>query len=471
MLLAPNKIDVYMRLVFIVFIFIGFQSFAQDSLLMERIGHWDPDGYPNTGGSSPLWWNDVWAYTADSGEDYAIMGNADSILIIDVTDCTKPTRVYGFDGGNTTTWRDFKTFGDYVYAVCDGCNEGMHIFNLSALPDGDVVHEGTQTSHFLDMHNIYVDVQAARLYAVHGSNQTDEVVVFDLSSTPEDPTLIGDYDLNDEAGVSGGFHIHDIYVRDDTAYCSHGNDGYFVYDFNDLDNIELLGSVETGAYNHSSWVSEDGGFAYFAEEVPTGKPMGVIDLGNLGTTNDIFVETTFQDNLETNGNSTPHNPYVLGDYLYISYYEDGTKVYDISDPAAPVLHGYYETYPDNGNSYTGYEGNWGNYPFLASGCILSSDITYGLNILQLDYGESDTCTPIVRLDGAEGDGTYSASNHLISNGSLGSGASVIYKAEISVLLDEGFEVSADSDFEAKIDECEVYSGSNAQESESQRRKK
>ncbi len=429
-----------------------------DSLLMARVGHWDPDGYPTTGGSSPLQYNDVWGYTTSTGEEYALLGNADSILVIDVTDCTAPERVYGFDGGNTVTWRDFKTYEDYMYAVCDGCNEGLHIFDLSALPDGDVTHELTTTSFWTDMHNIYIDEEGERLYAVHGSNQTDEVVVLDLSVTPEDPTLIGEYDLNAIAGVSGGFHIHDIYVKNDTAYCSHGYDGYFVYDFTDLNNIDLLGYVETGAYNHSSWISEDGAYAYYAEEVPTGQPMGVIDLANINTsTVDLFIEGTFQDNLEPNGNSTPHNPYVLGDYLYISYYEDGTKVYDLTDPANPILHAYYDTYDDNGDSYTGYEGNWGNYPFLGSGCILSSDITYGLNLLQLDWGNTDTCTPLVELDGSEGTGTYSASSHLHSEGALGSTEDVLYKAELSVELKAGFEVPADTDFEVIIEECEPNS--------------
>ncbi len=431
-------------------------SFSQDSLLMQRIGHWDPDGYPTTGGSSPLQYSDIWGYSTDTGEEYALLGNADSILVIDVTDCTDPVRVYGFNGGNTVTWRDFKTYEDYMYAVCDGCTEGMHIFDLSGLPDGEVVQIDTNTDFFGDMHNIYIDEGAGRMYAVHGTNMTDEVVILDLATDPENPSLLGEIDLNSIAGISGGFHIHDIYVQNDTGYCSHGYDGYFVYDFGDLANIEMLGFVETGNYNHSSWISEDGAYAFYAEEVPTGQPMGVIDLANIHTSDDdLFIETTFQDNLGSSGNSTPHNPFVRGDYLYISYYEDGTKVYDISDPLNPALHGYYDTYPDNGDGYTGYEGNWGTYPFMDSGCILSSDITYGLNLLQIDWGNTDTCTPLVELDGSEGTGTYSASNHLTSDGPIASGQDVHYKAEISVELKAGFETPANSFFEATIDPCEV----------------
>jgi hypothetical protein len=44
---------------------------------------------------------------------------------------------------------------------------------------------------------------------------------------------------------------------------------------------------------------------------------------------------------------------------------------------------YYDTYPDNGTAYTGYDGNWGAYPFFDSGCILASDVEYGLNTLNV----------------------------------------------------------------------------------------
>ncbi len=423
-------------------------GFGQDSLNMERLAQWDPVGYPTNPGG--VQYNDLWGWVAPTGEEYAILGNSDSILVIDVTECGDPQRVFGYYGGDDPTWRDFKTYGNYAYGVCDGCNEGLHIFDLGALPNGPVEHVLTTTEFFVDIHNIFIDEGSARLYAVYGSSGSTEVRILDLTD-PESPTLLASHNL-----ISGnGNHIHDLYVKNDTIYGSHGYEGFYVWDLVDAQNPILLGNVDTGNYNHSSWIDQSGQYAYYAEEVPTGQPMGIIDLTNLGVpNNDIFMVGTFVDQIEPNGSPTPHNPYVRGDYLYISYYEDGTKVYDISNPTSPVLLGYYDTYPSNDGNYTGYEGNWGTYPYLPSGCIISSDITFGLHTLQVDYGLTDTCTPVVDVDEANiSSDTYIASNHLMSESLVDDGSTVTFQANFSVTLEPGFEVKAGADFEAKIDNC------------------
>lgn len=353
---------------------------GQDSLNMVRVGQWNPSGMPTKSGVT---YNDVWGYTTPTGEEYAIVGNVDSIMVIDVTDCSNPTRIFGYDGGSSAIWRDFKTYGEYVYAVCDGCNEGLHIFDMSALPGGNVTHALTTTSFFSKAHNIYIDTAQQTLYAVGSNTVSEGFVMLDLS-VPDHPTLIDEIELDDEAGLpASNFYVHDLFVQNDTAYASHGNTGFFVWDMSDLNNIEILGQYDSPGYNHSSWINGDGSYAYFAEEVPTGLPLSVVDLANLGVPNqDINVVHTFRDRLGTSGYPTPHNPFVKDDTLYISYYEDGIKMYDLSTPDLPVLIAYYDTYPDNGNGYAGYNGAWGTYPFFDSGCICVSDIDYGLNTIE-----------------------------------------------------------------------------------------
>ena len=379
-----NHISTIMRLAkytcFSIFLCLALTIQGQDSLNMVRVGQWNPSGMPSSGGVT---YNDVWGYTTPTGEEYAIVGNVDSIMIVDVTDCSTPTCVFGYEGGSTAIWRDFKTYGEYVYAVCDGCNEGLHIFDMSALPGGNVTHELTTTEFFTKAHNIYIDTAEQTLYAVGSNTVSEGFVMLDLS-TPDNPTLIDEIHLDDEAGLpSSNFYVHDVFVQNDTAYASHGNTGFFVWDMSDLSNIEILGEYDSNGYNHSSWINSDGGYAYFAEEVPTGLPLSVVDLANLGhPTQDINVVHTFRDRLGTSGFPTPHNPFVKEDTLYISYYEDGIKMYDLSTPDLPVLIAYYDTYPDNGNGYSGYNGAWGTYPFFDSGCICVSDIDYGLNTIE-----------------------------------------------------------------------------------------
>lgn len=418
---------------------------------MERSGIWNPSGMPSTSGGNV--YNDCWGYTTSTGEEYAIIGNVDSILVIDVTDCSNPQRVFGYYGGNRTVWRDFKVYGDYMYAVCDvNCSEGLHIFDMSALPGGDVTHVLSTTDEFTKAHNIYVDVDSSRLYACGVGGATD-VYVYDLSSTPEDPELLASVDFNSVTGTGDNYYIHDLYVRNDTAYASHGYLGYYVWDMRDLSSIELLGSIDTEDYNHSSWPADDGQHAFFAEEVPTGLPMGVIDMENIHNSSTSLEEVhDFQDRLGTSGQPTPHNPYVKNDTLYISYYEDGIKAYEVSDPLNPVLIGYYDTYTDNGNSYTGYEGCWGIYPFFESGCIIASDISHGLNTIEFNFEEP--CDSIT----AHYTGLVPDLNHLVEetatiDGLVEDDRRVTITAEESVEMQVDFEAEAMSKFEAKIGPC------------------
>jgi hypothetical protein len=81
----------------------------------------------------------------------------------------------------------------------------------------------------------------------------------------------------------------------------------------------------------------------------------------------------------TNPSHSAHNLYVRPetDLLIISYYADGTRILDISDPTSPVEAAYYDTSNIEGL----YVGNWGTYAYLPSGYIISSDIETGMYIL------------------------------------------------------------------------------------------
>ncbi len=403
----------------LLFIFLCPLLQGQDSLNMTRLARWDPAGMPSSGGVT---YNDVWGYTASDGSEYAILGNVDSIMVIDVSTCDSPVRVFGYEGGSTTTWRDFKVHKDNMYAVCDNCTEGLHIFDMSGLPNNPVTHVMSTSLYFSAAHNIFIDTATQKLYAAGSTGAPEGLVVLDVS-VADTISFIQNVLLDQEAGEPGeNYYVHDVYVENDTVYTSNGFKGYYIWDMTNLPTVTQLGDYDSPGYNHSSWIDASGTYAYYAEEIPTGRPMAVVDLTNLGDPiNDISVIHTFKDPISTTDNDvTPHNPFVHEDTLYISYYEDGLKAYDLTNPALPSLVGYYDTYPDNGNSYTGYEGNWGTYPFFDSGCIMVSDMEYGLNIIQIGcpnpvsyYRDADLDTygdPGVILDGCTQPAGYVTDN-------------------------------------------------------------
>ncbi len=347
---------------------------AQESMNVIMHSNWDNDDLP---GHFYGTFNDVWGYVDGEGKEYALLGSASYVHFFDVTDPNAPILIDQIAGGSNTVWRDMKTFQNRAYGCSDSSGEGLLIFDLSNLPD-TVTLTNQVTSFFTSAHNIFIDEPKGRLYAV-GVNTGTDIVVLDIATNPDEPILLGSVQLPE------GGYIHDLYVRDNIVYASHGNaNQLIIWDFTDPSDPQYIASFDSNGYNHSNWVSDDGKTMVFAEEVPTGLPMGIVDITDMANDN-IELYTYFKFPLlapEHIGN-TPHNPYILGNFVYTSYYEDGIQIFDISDPANPTLAGYYDTYPSN-DDYNGYAGCWGAYPFLPSGNILASDMDNGLFVLEFD---------------------------------------------------------------------------------------
>ena len=76
---------------------------------------------------------------------------------------------------------------------------------------------------------------------------------------------------------------------------------------------------------------------------------------------------------------SPHNPVLFNDtLLFISWYEAGVVVIDISNPSSPIKVGHYDTYLTGPHNYNG---NWGVYPFLGLDRVLLSDLQGGLYVM------------------------------------------------------------------------------------------
>lgn len=429
------------NLIFLVFSLLSISVFSQSTLNMETLSSFD---YTTDE------WSDIWGYVDEEGNEYAISGTEDSIYFIDVTDCSNPEVIFQYNG-NTPIWRDFKVYQDYAYAVCDGtgCSEGLRIFDMSALPAGGVTFAGAKTTWFTRAHNIFIDEDNGRLYAcdVYLSGTKKDLVILDIATDPENPILLYE-------GALGGGYLHDLNVKDNIIYGSYYNgDDFRVYDANDPENITLIEELGGMDGAHASWNDAEEQWAYLIEE-KANHTINVIDMSNLmDPNNDMEIVNQIWDPLESDNGLIAHNLFVVNDFLYMSHYEDGVKVYDITDRENPVISGYNDIYPQNGSNYSGFEGTWGIFPFFPSGCIVASDSSNGVVMMQMDWTITDTCTPVVEINTAQTGGIYSASNHLISSVKADESANTVYQGVLSVELLPGFEATRFSDFEAKIEDC------------------
>lgn len=379
------------NLLFAVGICLAHFLFAQDSLNMTRLGGWDDDSLP-IGFAYEVQYSGCWGI-AVNGREYAVLGGVAHVLFFDITEPTQPELIGKFAGTSTTTiWREFKSYKNRIYAVSDQTTEGLMIFDMSQAPD-TVIRTYWSNEFFSSAHTITLDTSSGRIY-LNGSNVAN-MLVLDVSQDPDKPVFVA-------ANTLAGGYIHDSYVRNDTIYASSGNQGLYIFDFTDPQSPDSLAHISTGGYNHNSWLNMEGTHAYYTEEIPPGQPIRIVDLQNLANS-EIEIVGSFLDRFSVSTvnpyrDAIPHNVFIKDNLLFDSQYEDGLLVYDISNPTQPVLVGHYDTHPQN-TQYNGYRGNWGNYPWLPSGNIITGDMQNGLQILKLNFSVgTDSPMPVLKAD-------------------------------------------------------------------------
>lgn len=343
---------------------------------MIRLSRWDVDSLPLAYTNDlqvSAQYSGCWGLALD-GREYAVLGGASHVLFLDITDPVHPDLIGQFAGANTL-WREFKSYKNRIYSVSDNAAEGLKIFDMRQAPDTVIQTYGSD-EFFSSAHTITLDTVSGRIYLNGTNTAKDGLLVLDVSADPDKPVFVSSI-------VLAGGYIHDSYVRNDTIYASSGYEGYYVFDYTDPLHPDTLAQLTTVGYNHNSWLNPEGTYAYFTEELPDGRPIHIVDLQNLGS-DGLEISGIFLDSFLTGSpiKPIPHNLYIKGHLLFDSQYEDGLLVYDISNPTQPVLIGRYDTHPEN-TQYNRYRGNWGNYPWLPSGTIISSDMQNGLQLLKL----------------------------------------------------------------------------------------
>lgn len=374
-------------LVFVFVIVATLLTNAQyDNQNITLLGHWfnaSEIAEPQMGIKYQGVWG--WVDTVHGNTEYAIQGSGSGTYFIDVSNPANPmVRDYVPGRRGLCKWREYKTYGKYLYAISDDiAPNSFQIIDMSYLPDSvHVVHD--DTTIFERAHTLTVD--GDKLYCGSVTRPSGSgyysMAVYSLAD-PEFPVLLRALN-QDYANI--GF-AHDMYVRNDTVYASCGYQGLFIYKYNADTTFCLINSLTSypdQGYNHSSYLTPNGQNLVFCDEVPSNKAVKIINVSDL---QNISVESTFKS---TEG-ATAHNPYIFGNNrAVIAYYQDGLQIYNIANSALPLRTGYFDTDTIDGvsNNYNApnahYHGCWGAYVDLPSGIILASDMQNGLFVLDAD---------------------------------------------------------------------------------------
>ncbi len=379
-----------------------FFSQTYNSYNVTLLSQLNPNGSTVTAGWAGNFYAGCWGWHQTStNKEYAIIGGSNGTYFIDVTVPSTPSVCAFVPGKTGCTWREIKTYQNYCYIVSDDSRPNrFQIVDMSTLPASvNVVHD--DSTLIMRGHTIWIDQNKMYIGGLTRLVSTNSLVsspmaVYSLA-TPTAPVLLRE--LSQDISPSLIQYVHDMYVRNDTVYASTGYQGLQLLKYNAANNtFSITGTYQnyTGsAYNHSSFLTQNGKHLIFCDEVPHGLPIRLVNVENFAN---IQPEQTFHPYIGT----TPHNPYVVGnDFALVACYHDGLMIYNISNPTAVSLAGYFDTYPQGGhfqNQYGGYVGNWGAYPYLPSGIVIASDMQKGLFVLDVTTAYNSTVTVPVGIN-------------------------------------------------------------------------
>ena len=309
--------------------------------------------------------SDCWGWVDGNGTEYAIYGAVNAIEFYNL----ETESFVGSIPAPTSTWHDIKTYQNYCYSVSEGTgiNDGLSIIDMQYLPDSvhfikaiSIDNTGARTSH-----NLNIDTAKGYCYIEGTSASNNSVHILSLAD-PVNPSYIRSF------GPGNG--IHDFFCHNDTLYLAEGNNHTFsIWNMGNKNSPELLVriSIPNAGYVHNIWPTGDKRHILTTEETPnkTVKLWNIEDLNNIQLTDEYLAPSALA-----------HNAHIVGDTAYLSHYESGVVMLDLSDENNIVEIGRYDTYPANESA--NFNGCWGVYPHTPSGRFYASNIEGQLYVLK-----------------------------------------------------------------------------------------
>jgi choice-of-anchor B domain-containing protein len=338
---------------------------------------------------------DIWGWTDQvTGKEYAIMTTSNGTAFVDVSTPTEPVVVGTLPThSGASIWRDVEVYENHAFVVADLAeNHGMQVFDLTRLRNvavtPTVFTEDAHYDGFGDAHTVTINTETGFAYAV---GTFDNVFFRNCGSG------LHMVDVNDPTNPTfAGCFAEDGYTHETQCVIYRGPDrphrGKEICFAANEDTLTIVDVTNKAApvmlsrttypgvgYTHQGWLT--GNHATFV-------------------LNDELDEQTYGHNSRTRffdvrdldapvldfifDGPTPaidHNLYVIGNRVFESNYRAGLRILETDikkDLAREVA--FFDIYPPDDAAE--FNGNWGNYPFFASGNVVVSGIEEGLFVVR-----------------------------------------------------------------------------------------
>ena len=250
--------------------------------------------------------------------------DGDDVKVVDVSNENQPIVATVIDGLRNV--KDVQVKGDFLYVGMRGFAgeaSGLKIYDVSNPFDPLSVSDNTTSPSSRELencHNIWPQPDRELVYCA--SEVTSRLVIVSVGDggigSVHNPMVIGSID------PPAGGNSHDMYARGNLLYVAFWNELH-LYNIDNPGNPQLLGKVENST--HSVWPTDDGRFVFTTSERRAGditvwnieNPQSINRVGDFSSRNDASV----------------HNIEVVGNSAFVSYYAEGLKVLDISNPSTP----------------------------------------------------------------------------------------------------------------------------------------
>ncbi|MEJ7860068.1 MAG: FG-GAP-like repeat-containing protein [Pyrinomonadaceae bacterium] len=406
--------------------------------------------------------------------------NCRGAFIYDISNPDAPKLSAWYNPGNNQQFLEAIVVGTRGY-FGSGSGGGVHIVDLTNPTMPKLL--GIVDSNNGNGHNSIHEMLVWGNYLIENFNGFSSKIIKVINiSNPSNPVFIRDINPTEVNWV------HAMHIRGNRMFTSGwGNSSARgrteIYDITNINTqaptllgfIEDPGSVTGGNNMHSSWTSEDGNYLYSCREISGGSgDVRTYDIRN--PAQPLLVNRISMNDLGLNA-ITPHNPVVVGNFLYVAWYQAGLQIFDLTNPAAPKRVGQYDTFQPalyeaektsqtenltnepwdivcagdslQNNLPSNYDGNWAVFPLIGQDKVLLGDMSNGLLIVDATKVNAKNKNQISDFDG-DGQTDYSvfsvnSGRWQIENSSNNSPSALFFGAKTDRMVSGDYDGDGKSD--------------------------
>ncbi len=439
----------------------------------------------------------IWGWTYQSNE-YALIClgsfsvDSSGLAMVKVTDPNKVQYIKTIKRGNRTAAQngpaDVEVFNNYAY-VGQNVREFYYVDLVTALNNPSSPSAGVQdfpVGH--RVHNLFINTNHGLLFLADLDVFQNFLNIYDINTLPPD----------DVFSIQSGFVglEHDVFASDNRLYVASNDKDIVIIEYSydkPTKNFDFLSSRQH-RYNgrrgqppnnfsnrltvaHNVWPSTNGNYLFGTDErngndLPGDFQLGAYlrtwDISNIDTMPDANTfrypirkayqvkENSAAGVGEFNNSHFPtlttgefgtsiHNVHIRNesgsDIAYMSYYTEGLRILDVTNPLSPTEVGYYDVPNLSGYVFPVFAGSYGAYPFFSSNTIVVSDAR-GLFIFRRATEVSGTISSNTTWSGA----IFITNSITVSNNAtltISQGTTVAFADGKSLTVNAGSKIIAD----------------------------